>query len=35
MSAPAVTHIDDYIGLVDVNAFYVSAERVFDPSLVD
>jgi DNA polymerase V len=26
---------DDYIGLVDVNAFYVSAERVFDPSLID
>ena len=26
---------DDYIGLVDVNSFYVSAERVFDPSLID
>jgi len=26
---------EDYIGLVDVNAFYVSAERVFDPSLID
>lgn len=30
-----MTQVDDYIGLVDVNAFYVSAERVFDPSLVD
>lgn len=27
--------VDAYIGLVDVNAFYVSAERVFDPSLID
>ena len=26
---------DDYIALVDVNSFYVSAERVFDPSLID
>ncbi|HEY4535220.1 MAG TPA: Y-family DNA polymerase [Enteractinococcus sp.] len=26
---------EDYIGLVDVNSFYVSAERVFDPSLID
>lgn len=34
MSAPFVETADDYIGLVDVNAFYVSAERVFDPRLV-
>lgn len=26
---------DEYIALVDVNSFYVSAERVFDPSLLD
>jgi DNA polymerase V len=30
-----IAQVDDYIGLVDVNAFYVSAERVFDPSLID
>src|SRR5699024_6456962 len=33
MSAPSMT--DEYIALVDVNSFYVSAERVFDPSLLD
>jgi DNA polymerase V len=26
---------DEYIALVDVNSFYVSAERVFDPSLAN
>jgi len=35
MSASLMTQAEDYIGLVDVNAFYVSAERVFDPSLID
>src|SRR5699024_7841709 len=30
-SSPAP--VDDYIALVDVNAFFVSAERVFDPTL--
>ena len=24
----------DYVGLVDINAFFVSAERVFDPLVV-
>src|SRR5690625_12221 len=33
MSTPSMT--DEYIALVDVNSFYVSAERVFDPSLLD
>ena len=35
MSTSALTRPDGFIGLVDVNAFYVSAERVFDPSLLD
>ena len=35
MSASALTQAEDYIGLVDVNAFYVSAERVFDPYLIN
>src|SRR5699024_6280932 len=30
-SSPAP--VDDYIALVDVNAFFVSAERFFDPTL--
>lgn len=30
-----VTHSGDYIALVDVNSFYVSCERVFDPKLRD
>ena len=33
VSASAVNQVDDYIGLVDANAMYVSCERVFDPSL--
>lgn len=35
MSASAVATNDEYIALVDVNSFFVSAERVFDPMLAD
>lgn len=31
----SVNNSGDYIALVDVNAFFVSAERVFDPALCD
>lgn len=33
MPASPVDHKGDYIALVDVNAFFVSAERVFQPAL--
>src|SRR5699024_4440126 len=35
MPPPPLNHTQEYIALVDVNSFYVSAERVFDPSLHD
>lgn len=35
MPASPITQTADVIGLVDVNSFYVSAERVFDPNLHD
>src|SRR5699024_6406026 len=33
MPTPPLNQSQEYIALVDVNSFYVSAERVFDPSL--
>ena len=33
MPASSPAPVDDYVVLVDVNAFFVSAERVFDPTL--
>lgn len=35
MSAPSLKPSQEYIGLVDVNSFYVSCERSFDPTLVN
>lgn len=32
-SIPAGAEAREYIALIDVNSFYVSAERVFDPTL--
>src|SRR5699024_9647266 len=33
MSTSSTAPVGDYVALVDVNAFFVSAERVFDPTL--
>src|SRR5699024_10764573 len=33
MPPSSVKQVEEYIALVDVNSFYVSAERVFDPTL--